>query len=371
MKHKIPKLIYSLLVLLLGVFSCKNEDKNLIDDVDDIVLSSSAEVIILKEELVGEEVLSFRWNRGSNKITEYRLEIDLKGNSFSQKAEYILPVDTEPILSFRHEELNNLIEQTWPTLLDKQGEFEVRVCGLDNGEVVLESNVLSLKITPYTEAPLLFDDIWISGDAVSELSADEAYMAYDDNLKKFVWEGKIFAGEGFVFRADLNSNVPVYCKGEDDNSMQLVTDESVPVTDFTVSEDNWYRIEIDTRKMTINISIVEKITDKIAIVGNLNSWDITNAEELTKVSTNIYVYKGYFPEGEFKFTIGVTDQSWNLWHVPMIMPMYNYQPLSDTDCKIVSPDDGVDDKWYISGEEVGDYEITINTGVMKIFIIKQ
>lgn len=109
MENKSKKIIYSLLVLLLGFFSsCSNEDKNRIDDVEDMVLSSSAETIVLEEELVGKEALVFNWNRGSYKITEYRLEMDLKGNSFSQKADFILPVDGKPTLSFRHEQLNNL-----------------------------------------------------------------------------------------------------------------------------------------------------------------------------------------------------------------------------------------------------------------------
>ncbi len=371
MENKSKKIIYSLLVLLLGFFSsCSNEDKNRIDDVEDMVLSSSAETIVLEEELVGKEALVFNWNRGSYKITEYRLEMDLKGNSFSQKADFILPVDGKPTLSFRHEQLNNLIEQSWPTLKNKQGEFEVRVCGLDNGEISLESNILSLKITPYTEEPLAYENIWISGDAVGELSEEDAHMTYDNDLKKFVWEGRILAEGGFVFRTNLNSDIPAYCKGEDDNSIQLITDESTQ-TSFTVSEGNWYRIEMDTRKKTISVVAAEKITDKITIVGNLCNWDIEKAPELTKVSTNIYVYEGSLPEGEFKFPIGVTDQSWNLWHVSMIMPMYNYQPLSDTGCQIVPPDDGIDYKWYISGEEAGNYKIIINTGIMKISITKQ
>lgn len=378
MENKSKKLIYSLLVLLLGFFSsCSNEDKNRIDDVEDLVLSSSAETIVLEEELVGKEALVLNWNRGSYKITEYRLEMDLKGNSFSQKVDFILPVDGKPTLSFRHEQLNNLIEQSWPTLRNKQGEFEVRVCGLDNGEISLESNMLSLKITPYTEEPLAYENLWISGDAVGELSPEEAHMTYDNDLKKFVWEGKIFTEGGFVFRTNLNSNIPAYCKGENDNSVQLITDETIQ-TNFTVSQDNYYRIEMDTRKKIISLSVVEQITDKITIIGALCGWDIWNAPELTKVSTNVYVYEGALPEGEFKFRIGISEGSYwpdwpDHWRLDQIMPLYNGQPLSDTNCFLNKFDGSYepDYKWYVSSEEAGNYKITLNTGIMKIFIIKQ
>lgn len=198
---------------------------------------------------------------------------------------------------------------------------------------------------------------WSSGDA-SPMIQDAT------NPAVFHYDAWLNAGNfKFILENNDGSYLPTWNKIDDTHIVKR-TSNSDPDDQFNITTEGNYSVTVDTLNLTISITPMDE-TEKIEfntvfMVGNAtpNGWDIANATELTKSSTNPYEfsYKGYLDAGEFKFPVN-RNSGWG---------QDFFVKVSDTEMQLLA---GGDVKWIIT--EAGNYDIDINTQTLAISIQKQ
>jgi hypothetical protein len=308
-QRTVRSVVFLLLVLIAGFSSCKNDDSlNREPDGDmEIVLTSSVRSVVLQDRFFDQDAFDIAWTKGSNMLTEYQIEIDLKGNEFLTPATIISPVSEERKMAFKHEFLNNLIKENRPTMNgDHPKTFEFRACGLDYGKTVLVSNPIDIQITTYTLGISGYDPIWIKGDAIGKLTGDETKVEYNERAGKYEWKGYLSPEDGFIFGFFPDQSVPSYIKGDNANTVKIKENTNDPDIEFTVPEYNYYKITLDPEALTIDISLTPIFEEGIWIAGNYNGWDYVNMPKMmpSEDNPNIFVYEGIFEHTQtFNFPV--------------------------------------------------------------------
>lgn len=183
------------------------------------------------------------------------------------------------------------------------------------------------------------------------------------NNSVFYYQAWLKAGSlKFILENTDDSWLPTWNKGDDTHIVKR-NSSSDPDEQFVIATDGNYSVTVDTTNLTISIvpmTETSKITfNALFMVGDAtpNGWDIANATELTKSTTDpfVFTYSGELNTGELKFPVNRNSG----WGQEFFM--------KDTDTKMVlqsSPDS----KWSIA--EAGKYNITLNTSTLDISIVK-
>lgn len=167
----------------------------------------------------------------------------------------------------------------------------------------------------------------------------------------------------FILENTDDSWLPTWNKADDTHIVKRASG-SDPDNKFSILTAGNYSITVDTTTLTISIvpmtETAEISFNTVFMVGNAtpNGWDIANATELTKSSTNPYEfsYSGAMSIGEFKLPVN-RNSGWG---------QDFFVKVSDTEMQLLA---GGDVKWSIT--EAGNYDIDINTQTLAISIQKQ
>lgn len=167
----------------------------------------------------------------------------------------------------------------------------------------------------------------------------------------------------FILENTDDSWLPTWNKADDTHIVKR-TSGSDPDNQFSISTDGNYSITVDTTTLTISIvpmtETAEISFNTVFMVGDAtpNGWDITEATELTKSTTNPYEfsYSGAMSIGEFKFPVN-RNSGWS---------QDFFMKASDTQMVLQNSPDS---KWSIA--EAANYDIVINTQTLAISIQKQ
>ena len=167
----------------------------------------------------------------------------------------------------------------------------------------------------------------------------------------------------FMLENTDDSWLPTWNKADDTHIVKR-TSNSDPDDQFSISIAGNYSIAVDTTALTISIvpmtETAEISFNTVFMVGDAtpNGWDIANATELTKSSTNPYEfsYSGALSVGDFKFPVN-RNSGWS---------QDFFMKVSDTEMVLQNSPDS---KWSIT--EAGNYTIDINTQTLAISIQKQ
>ncbi len=167
----------------------------------------------------------------------------------------------------------------------------------------------------------------------------------------------------FMLENTDDSWLPTWNKADDTHIVKRASG-SDPDNQFSILTAGNYSITVDTTTLTISIvpmtEIAEISFNTVFMVGDAtpNGWDIANATELTKSSTNPYEfsYSGAMSIGEFKLPVN-RNSGWD---------QDFFVKVSDTEMQLLA---GGDVKWSIT--EAGNYDIDINTQTLAISIHKQ
>ena len=167
----------------------------------------------------------------------------------------------------------------------------------------------------------------------------------------------------FMLENTDDSWLPTWNKADDTHIVKRASG-SDPDNQFSILTAGNYSITVDTTTLTISIvpmtETAEISFNTVFMVGDAtpNGWDIANATELTKSSTNPYEfsYSGAMSIGEFKLPVN-RNSGWG---------QDFFMKFSDTQMALQKSPDS---KWNIT--ETGNYTIDINTQTLAISIQKQ
>jgi hypothetical protein len=167
----------------------------------------------------------------------------------------------------------------------------------------------------------------------------------------------------FMLENTDDSWLPTWNKADDTHIVKRASG-SDPDNQFSILTAGNYSITVDTTTLTISIvpmtETAEISFNTVFMVGDAtpNGWDIANATELTKSSTNPYEfsYSGAMSIGEFKLPVN-RNSGWG---------QDFFMKFSDTQMALQKSPDS---KWNIT--ETGNYTIDINTHTLAISIQKQ
>jgi len=369
------KNIQGTLVLMLALFmgitnvSCESDELedpslNNIDDELDITVSGSN--VELEENLLNEE-LSFNWstgtNKGNNSGISYTLALDLAENDFSDPI--IQPVEGEKNrynFSIDYGTLNNrLLESGLNAGETYNVKARISAEILMSGEVqTAETSFTISTFKPVSNKLFMVGDAapngWDIANAV-ELSSSVTQRGV------FNYEGPLTEGN-FKFAV---SQEDCFCQDfytkDPDNDSAIVYNEagSGDDTQWTVTEEGNYKIQVDLLNKTISIEPVEDAPfPKLWMVGDAteSGWDIDSPAEFTQSSEDpfIFTYKGNFNPGEFKIFAGPTGDFCGDWYRPMEddSAIMNGAVEQNTGCE-------PDNTWLVTEDTAGRYRITLNT----------
>ncbi len=167
----------------------------------------------------------------------------------------------------------------------------------------------------------------------------------------------------FILENTDDSWLPTWNKADDTHIVKRASG-SDPDNQFNILTAGNYSITVDTTTLTISIvpmtETAEISFNTVFMVGDAtpNGWDIANATELTKSSTNPYEfsYSGAMSIGEFKLPVN-RNSGWG---------QDFFMKSSDTQMALQKSPDS---KWDIT--EAGNYDIDINLQTLSITIEKQ
>ncbi len=232
----------------------------------------------------------------------------------------------------------------------------------EEGNYTLRVDLLNktIEVTPVEDAP--FSELFIVGDATeSDWNLDNPTAFTQSELDPFVFnyegnfapgEFKIFAGPmgdwcGDWYRPQVadkaleNGEVTQAAGCEPDNTW-LVTEET----------SGRYRISLNTANNTIRFNKVN-----LHIVGDAgpNGWNINNPAPMEYINGD-FVYEGPLTPGEIKFSKYQGEWCDGDW----VNPAENGQSITNTEFVTIVGCEGPDNKWKLSADDSGDYEIRIN-----------
>jgi len=361
-----------ILVLLTSFFSCKQEDL-IIPYVEEgeLELTISGENFVLNQ-IDESKTIDFSWTTGSNKGTGasivYLLEIDKKGNNFTNALVKNMGKGLYS-KSYTYSELNESIVYKWEGIPGEEMILESRIIAIINSEDELSdtSSILEITVTPYRH---IHKELYIIGSATDVgLDIANAIQLTPDSQDPtvFVFQGTLGAGT-FMFpvNRDVGFSQDIYMKvAEDTTKIYLHKGGDSDDSQWSIAYEGIYTITINLIELSIVIEKVsDPLTEELYIIGSATEvgWDIANSIELTPDSQDptIFVFQGRLGLGSFKFPVNRnTDFG---------QDMYMKVIEDTTKIYLHKGGDPDDNQWNIG--EVGIYTITVNILELNIDIVK-
>lgn len=234
--------------------------------------------------------------------------------------------------------------------ITEEGNYRLRVDLLNK----------TIEITPVEDAP--FSELFIVGDATEsgwDVENPAAFTQSELDPFVFNYEGnfapgemKIFAGPmgdwcGDWYRPQINDQELE--NGEVDQLAGCEPDNTWLVTVETAGR---YRISLNTANNTIRFTKIN-----LHMVGDAgpNGWNINNPAPMEYVNGD-FVYEGPLTAGELKFSKYQGDWCDGEW----VNSEENGQAITNTEFITTVGCEGPDNKWMLSADDAGDYEIRIN-----------
>lgn len=363
------KNIYSLILLIATALFAGCADDNLMElDKGDnpLEISVSEPQLALDAALPDGEALKLTWssgtNHGTNAAISYTLQIDRQGNQFAGGLTLAMGREAYE-KSYRNEELNNLLIETFDATPGEAITLEARVNAsvADEGIEPATSEPVAFAVTPHKP---ISGTLYLIGDATPNgWSADEAteLRKVPGKPRTFTWSGSLKTGS-FKFITTLGEFVPSYNKGTGEGTLYLRESFDDPYDEsFLITEAGNYTITVNLATLTISIVMGEgPAYSELWFVGNPTGWSF-QPMRVDPLDPYLFHFNGDLSAGG-EFKIGTAAGSWD---APFFRPVENGTPQGEgLDVEIWAGDP--DNKWDIDG---GIYKITLNIREMKIDII--
>ncbi|MCR5003093.1 MAG: SusF/SusE family outer membrane protein [Bacteroidales bacterium] len=337
MKKIYTRILFAALASILAFTACSNEDDGIELSSEDVVLSSSDEIVVLDPTLGTADVLSYEWTTGSNRGTgcgiAYTFEMCVKGDDFGHPyTKYIgrtnyrnfsFICDTEDSES-GSVSLYSIIDD-WQTSSELSDEVKpvagmpctlqarVKAMVYDSDIEPVYSNVVEVEIVPA---------VYVIGSSLpGGWNLDKALrMQYKgDNvyyIKTQLDEGEIKLPSGTPNFDDCYvASVSDFEVSDNCEDVPVLSEDGTPDNKFVIKKASWWEITLDISAPKITFTYddtIELEPQSLYLVGPAtgNGWYMpTEKYALTATSYTTYTYSARMLAGEFKL-LRNTD-SWN------------------------------------------------------------
>lgn len=188
----------------LGVVSCeKDEDQATLNEVSQSKISSDKTTVVLSEAISDNTAITFTWQKSQFNITivpTQQVEFGIKGQNFKKSVTYDVASDASSA-NITHGGLNTLMFNLGATP-GVANDIEVRL-KTAAGSAAFYSNVVAVKITPYTPNPdITYPKINVPGG----YAGAAGYANWDPaNSPNLYSPGKNSEYRGFIYVTAPNS----------------------------------------------------------------------------------------------------------------------------------------------------------------------
>ena len=331
-----------------------------------LILTSSADTVICKQQLAGQAALQLTWTAGTNNGTgsaiAYTIDIDKAGNAFASGLQLLIGRTMDRTIVFSHDMLADTLKQAFADIQEEQFytfEMRVRAKVVKTGDEQV-SPVIKLVVKLKTPVP----ELYLIGDATpngwSLERATSMLIDYDDP-GHYTWSGPMYQGE-FKLLTSTESWLPCYVSDETDPKVMHYRENEEDYPDFKwqIPYSGNYTIEVDTRSLNMVIIShseppVEETYSHIYRIGDATpggwSWDAIT--ELSHPQVDVFTYEGPLNAGQIKFPTEIKHD----WSGEMIYaPTPDCAPAENGSYDIHTGDP--DNKWLIPS--AGNWSITID-----------
>ncbi|MDR2087647.1 MAG: SusF/SusE family outer membrane protein [Dysgonamonadaceae bacterium] len=333
---------------------------------DPLTITGPAEKLALLEVDETKPCATFTWNKGIDRAptdtVTYIFQIGIVGDNFQTASQRDTVANFSK--SFTVGELNELVTTQLGVQPGTETLLEARVVANVRSQkfVYPEIAVTQFRVVPfsYRSVPL-----YLTGSANTEATPVEMPQAVNGRIYK--WQGNLKPG-GFKFLYDPASELPSLNKGANNNTLVERTDASQPDDMFPISQEGRYAINIDRKNLKITCIYVQYYYEKIYPVGSATTagWNLgALSVPWNDDNPGVYVFDEPLKEGELKIH---TEKSWDS---PAFRPMEASGSITSEEVQVMAGMGVTDLKWWVKAEEAGNYRITIDTNVMKIYFVKQ
>jgi len=355
-------------VLAVTFFSACQEDlPNNIRKSGALALSASKTSIILNQKDDNNPAFDLTWTTGSNHGTEasiaYTLQVDKKGNGFSNAIALELGKGIY-INSFKVGSLNDSLLTRWGVAPGSASDLEARVIATVTSEPVVKdtSNVLTLSVTTYKPVSKTLYLIGTASPKGTDLTTALRLNPQTDSTI-FVYQGTLGTGN-LKFITTLGQLMPSYQMGADASHVVYRTDLSQPDDQFSIVDPGVYKVTVNLLDLTVSINKVNLPPySTIYMIGTAapNGNDIANATPLVQNTTNpfLFTYRGVMKAGDYKFPVNKNAD----------FGQDMFEKVDDTHMYLHVGGTTTDDKWTIAKK--GYYTITLNLADNSISIYRE
>jgi hypothetical protein len=359
LKQKLQQYSGKMVVSIIALGLLTACDLNLPNDIvksGPLALSASKTSLVLNQKDINNVAIDLTWTTGTNHGTEasisYNLQVDKKGNGFSNPINLDLGKGIY-INSFYVGALNDSLLTHWGVTTGTATDLEARVIATVYSDPVVKdvSNIITISVTPYQPVS---KTLYLFGSASpkgTDLNNALPLTAQSDPTV-FVYQGVLNVGS-LKFITTPGQILPSYNKGNSDSQLILRTVAGQADNLFNITETTVYKVTVSLLDLTVTINKADLPPySTIYMVGDAspNGWDIANATPLIQNTTNpfIFTYRGVMQVGDFKFPVNRNTD----WGQDM------YERTDDTHMYLHHGGASDDSKWSITKK--GYYTITLN-----------
>ncbi|WP_343608277.1 SusE domain-containing protein [Chryseobacterium oranimense] len=312
--------IFTLLVLGFLVISCeKDEDKVVLGNPSASTLTSDKSSLVLTKDNEAQNAVTFNWKApdyGVAVAQKNQLQIAIKGTNFASPKNVDLN-DGDIKATYTVAEFNSyaLDAGLAPNVAT---DIEVRLSSKLGNYEAINSNVVTIKVTPYMTA---YPSFYIVGEASAVgWNANVAQMLYKkDNFSTiytYLENGKAFRFLGQQDWGPANYSLDVTGMNNGNKYFKTWSTNLAPSTPENIQFNGatgMYKIVIDAdatvKSITVSASPINNWNPaNLYIVGTVNGWNAGTAIPMTNLGNGKFEYTTTLPAAsEFKF---LGQQSW-------------------------------------------------------------
>ena len=299
---KKSRFIYKISLLALvgaGLTSCAfdPEEKDIDPVIETLEVSASADAIVLDEEHLQDEILTFTWTptrtMSDDYVVSYTTKLDVQGNNFGSTT-VIQTIEESGVFSksFTSEQINNWANERWNVPVNQNFTLEFRVTAQWSGGPTYEMpevRTVTVNVTPIRVYIFDADRISLAGSAVPYGTEEISKTLENANL--YAWSGELTAGQ-LEIPVELDGESYYICPSDGEGTLQAGVAEAVemqsdPVA-WIIPADGRYRVLIDMEAKTVTIHSPETDLQPLSVTFRPNGAD-TNPETTIEV-TDLWAY---------------------------------------------------------------------------------